>query len=1057
LCLLFITSFLNASVYTIGADDFIVNVPSPTIVYSLGFTEMDGVTTPAANEGHLYLKSDGKMYLKNDAGTDYDLTAGGAGITDHTALTSTGTMTHAEIETQFTDIAIDTTTLQGLIDALETSTGTLAISITDLETSTATLEGYIIDLWTSTSTIEGYIYDLLTSTATLEAAVALNTTHRTSDGSDHGFINQDVTTTADVTHSSLTITNDIEISDDSWIGLGALKGKIIFNDAITDEVIISSANLITPIVKYTGDIHMDAYSGGGNTHIYLENTAPGKYTTVEMDYILNVSHNITCNELQSTGMNAGGADYDKFIVSNSGWLVYRTAAQIRADIDIDTTDDVTFNSVASTITYSENTDLLDGHDSTYFISESSVSATYWQTQGWEKYFSYDGTNYDVHISTPLRYEDEHRAFDDQHTLVDKEYVDSAVAKIGTRYFMLDLADAGVAAYKQTSLTASDLDISTVTASINAEADTLIEEWISPAGITWTELTAGVYDLNLFAAKTAGNRDVRLFWRFYERKADTSEVLIATSNLGDLLTTKERQRIYCTISEEYEPSVDSRLVGKVYMNTDGGSQNTTVEVYFQGDEDSHWEIPVTQDFLDDNYLSKSSATVSYIHDSIGSTQGDIIYYDSGWKVLGIGAAGKVLEVSAGGIPEWDTDDTAAGGGDDFGDHIATTTVDMAGFGIINISSLTATGDLTFEHNSGDTSIYLTETNFIGPGNIAELVFTGTVGLGIIRKGLYLRALETDMNAVVQLMNADNSERAQISFSTTTKNLTIKTTGGTIGFDNDNITTSGTGTFSHVYSTATYSDNTDALDGHDSTYFLAGSSATVTYLHTDIAAATYEPIVTEGSLADSTIVSADIKDDTIDSADYAAGSIDAEHLAADIIDETKLADNSIDSEHYNDGSIDAEHLAADVVDETKIADDGIDSEHYNDGSVDIAHLETNITPGGNYAVTISTPFALKTTIGYCISPFRAYAVTISSITAHITGGTNVVCNFEERPLTTPDTDGTEVLSGDITVTTVGWIGGSIADATIPANSAIYLDMTSVAGDVDAITIKYTLTKD
>jgi len=119
--------------------------------------------------------------------------------------------------------------------------------------------------------------------------------------------------------------------------------------------------------------------------------------------------------------------------------------------------------------------------------------------------------------------------------------------------------------------------------------------------------------------------------------------------------------------------------------------------------------------------------------------------------------------------------------------------------------------------------------------------------------------------------------------------------------------------------------------------------------------------------------------------------------------------------------------------------------------------NVIDAYNYSVTISTPFALKTTIGYCISPFRSFAVTVTSITVHVTGGTNVVCNIEERPLTAPDADGTEVLSGDITATTAGWIGGTIADGAIPADSALYLDMTSVSGDIDAMTIKYTITKD
>ena len=46
-----------------------------------------------------------------------------------------------------------------------------------------------------------------------------------------------------------------------------------------------------------------------------------------------------------------------------------------------------------------------------------------------------------------------------------------------------------------------------------------------------------------------------------------------------------------------------------MNTVGGSQNTTTEVYYQGVEDSQWQIPITQDFLDDNYVLKAGDTMT----------------------------------------------------------------------------------------------------------------------------------------------------------------------------------------------------------------------------------------------------------------------------------------------------------------------------------------------------------------------------------------------------------------------------------------------------------------
>jgi hypothetical protein len=194
--------------------------------------------------------------------------------------------------------------------------------------------------------------------------------------------------------------------------------------------------------------------------------------------------------------------------------------------------------------------------------------------------------------------------------VDKRYVDEAAARIGARFYMLDAADATVATYKQTSMSASALATATVDSpSISSSTDTEIEQWISPSTMTFASLASGVYDLDLFAQRISGNRTCQIFWRFYERLADNSEVLIAQSNIDVITTVKARQHCYCALSSDYTPTAGSRLVGKVYVRTTGSGSATVVRLYYQGDEDSHWQIPVSQEYLEDNFVQKAGDTMT----------------------------------------------------------------------------------------------------------------------------------------------------------------------------------------------------------------------------------------------------------------------------------------------------------------------------------------------------------------------------------------------------------------------------------------------------------------
>lgn len=118
--------------------------------------------------------------------------------------------------------------------------------------------------------------------------------------------------------------------------------------------------------------------------------------------------------------------------------------------------------------------------------------------------------------------------------------------------------------------------------------------------------------------------------------------------------------------------------------------------------------------------------------------------------------------------------------------------------------------------------------------------------------------------------------------------------------------------------------------------------------------------------------------------------------------------------------------------------------------------NMNRSINYSVCISTPYALGS-VASLISPFRDFANTISSITVTCIGGTNVIAMIEQRAVGSYSSAGTDIWSGDVTALTTGWIGGTSADFTIPANYGLFLVITSVSGNVDRLLIKYTIARD
>ena len=209
----------------------------------------------------------------------------------------------------------------------------------------------------------------------------------------------------------------------------------------------------------------------------------------------------------------------------------------------------------------------------------------------------------LHISGGVAIYDPDRTIDDLHHLVDKQYVDEAVTSLGARYYMLD-TDSGISDYKLCSLTPSAGSEQSVSVS-DLTDDQYIAGWISPNTDEPDKLITGVFNWRIYAEKTSGSgsKTLRLYWKLIERKSDNSETVIGTSVVSnEIVTGKNMYIIPLTLSSDYDIASDSYVVGKLYADVSGNGSDPSVTLYFEGDSDSHWQIPVNLEIFDNRYVS-----------------------------------------------------------------------------------------------------------------------------------------------------------------------------------------------------------------------------------------------------------------------------------------------------------------------------------------------------------------------------------------------------------------------------------------------------------------------
>ena len=193
---------------------------------------------------------------------------------------------------------------------------------------------------------------------------------------------------------------------------------------------------------------------------------------------------------------------------------------------------------------------------------------------------------------------------DPYDVARKTYVDVVATGLGITLFLLDATDSEVPSYKSMSVGVPVLSEAYVEVSSNSAGDVEIAGWIAPSDFAVVKL--GTIAMHLQAEKTAGNIDVRLFFRLYERASDGTETLINESSLSDLVTERANFVVSMVLPSDYILATGSRLVVKLYARYLSSGSSTTVRVYYQGDVRSRVTFPITKEVMDTLYLPYTGA-------------------------------------------------------------------------------------------------------------------------------------------------------------------------------------------------------------------------------------------------------------------------------------------------------------------------------------------------------------------------------------------------------------------------------------------------------------------
>jgi len=208
-------------------------------------------------------------------------------------------------------------------------------------------------------------------------------------------------------------------------------------------------------------------------------------------------------------------------------------------------------------------------------------------------------------------------------IVNKDYVDNVASAFGIRFYTTDSVDGGTGYYEGTLSIPGFADHTIVVSDLTN--DELIATWITESGASLDKAIRGLHEGVLFCEKTSGTKDLRIYFKLYERESGGTENLIGTSMYSREIDTLDAYIASLLLGEDYDLASGSRLVLKLYAGVSGSGNAPEITIHCGTDYLSYVQAPTNLEILEDIFVNRAGDTMT------GS--------------LGIGGHLKIAELSA----------------------------------------------------------------------------------------------------------------------------------------------------------------------------------------------------------------------------------------------------------------------------------------------------------------------------------------------------------------------------------------------------------------------------